>query len=72
MSMDVKSRKRWSLVILLIGLPLYLAAAWFITGLIFDLWGRMPLLLELVVYVGLGVIWILPFRKIFSGIGKAE
>lgn len=70
--MDTKSRKRWSLVILLIGLPLYLAAAWFITGLIFDLWGRMPLLLELVVYVGLGVIWILPFRKIFSGIGKAE
>ena len=72
MSMDVKSRKRWSLVILLVGLPLYLAAAWFITGLIYDHWGRMPLLLEFVVYVGLGVIWILPFRKIFSGIGKAE
>jgi hypothetical protein len=32
----------------------------------------MPILLEFVVYVGLGVIWILPFRKIFSGIGKAE
>ena len=72
MSMDVKSRKRWSLVILLVGLPLYLAAAWFITGLIYDHWGRMLLLLEFVIYVGLGIVWILPFRKIFSGIGKAE
>ena len=72
MSMDVKSRKRWSLVILLVGLPLYLAAAWFITGLIYDHWWRMPLLLEFVIYVGLGIVWILPFRKIFSGIGKAE
>lgn len=72
MSMDVKARKRWSLVILLVGLPLYLIAAWFVTNLIYDLWGRMPLLLEFVIYVGLGIIWILPFRKVFSGVGKAE
>lgn len=72
MSMDLKTRKRWSLVILLVGLPLYLIVAWFVTNLIYDLWGRMPLLLEFVVYVGLGIIWILPFRKVFSGIGKGE
>ncbi len=72
MSMDLKTRKRWSLVILLVGLPLYLIVAWFVTNLIYDLWGRMPLLLEFIVYVGLGIIWILPFRKVFSGIGKGE
>ena len=70
--MDPKTRKRWALVILLLGLPLYLIAAWFVTNLIYDIWGRMPLILEFVVYVGLGIIWILPFRKVFSGIGKAE
>ena len=72
MALSYRARRRWSLVILLVGLPLYLAAAWFITGLIYDHWGRMPLLLEFVIYVGLGIVWILPFRKIFSGIGKAE
>lgn len=70
--MDLKTRKRWSLVVLLIGLPLYLVVAWFLTNWIYDTWGRMPIWLEFVVYVGLGIVWILPFRKVFSGIGKGE
>lgn len=70
--MNLKTRKRWSLVILLIGLPLYLAAAWFLTNWIYDHWGRMPIWLEFLVYVGLGIIWILPFKKVFRGIGKGE
>ncbi|KGJ03727.1 Protein of unknown function [Paracoccus halophilus] len=72
MSMDLKTRKRWSLVILLIGLPLYLIAVLYVTNLIYDIWGRMPLLVEFAIYVGLGVIWVIPFRKVFSGIGKEE
>ena len=68
MSMDVKSRKRWSLVILLIGLPLYVVAAVTLVGLI----DRPPFLLELAIYVGLGFLWALPFRFIFRGIGQAD
>ena len=61
--MDLKSRKRWSLVVLLVGLPLYLVAAWYVTNLIYDRWGRMPLILEFAVYVGLGIVWVLPSRS---------
>ena len=70
--MDLKTRKRWSLVVLLVGLPLYIIAAVVLTNVIYDRWGQMPFLLELAVYVGLGIIWILPFRRVFSGIGHGE
>lgn len=70
--MDLKTRKRWSLVILLIGLPLYLALAWFLVNWIYDTWGRMPILLEFVVYVVLAIAWVFPCKRIFTGIGKEE
>jgi len=70
--MDLKTRKRWSLVILLVGLPVYIVVAVTLVNLMDRLLGRQPILLELAVYVALGILWILPFRRIFSGIGKGE
>ncbi len=66
--LSYKARKRWSLVILLVGLPLYIAAALFVVSL-FD---RPPFLLELLVYIVLGFLWMLPFRFVFLGVGKAD
>ena len=68
MALSYKSRRRWALVLLLVGLPLYIAAAWYITSL----FERPRLWLELAIYVGLGVAWALPFRAIFCGVGQAD
>ncbi|MAC73354.1 DUF2842 domain-containing protein [Rhodobacteraceae bacterium] len=68
MALSYKARRRWSLVILLIGLPLYVVVAVGVIGL-FD---RPPIWLELLIYVSLGVLWALPFKFIFRGIGQAD
>lgn len=68
MALSHKARKRWSLVILLIGLPTYIAAAWFAISL-FD---RPSIWIELGVYIVLGIVWALPFRAVFRGVGQAD
>lgn len=68
MALSYKARRRWALVILLIGLPLYIVAA---VNLI-DLFERPSILVELAVYVALGFLWALPFRFVFRGIGQAD
>ena len=66
--MTYRARKRWALVVLLIGLPLYIiVSVWAV-----DQFDRPPILLELAIYVGLGFVWALPFRKIFLGLGKPD
>ncbi|MBK1635213.1 DUF2842 domain-containing protein [Rhodovulum adriaticum] len=68
MPLSYKARRRWSLVILLIGLPAYIVIA--VT--IMNLFERPPFWVELLVYVALGIVWALPFKFIFRGIGKAD
>lgn len=68
MPLSYKARRRWSLVILLVGLPLYIVAAVTVMNWL----DRPPLWLELAVYVGLGILWALPFRAVFRGIGQAD
>ncbi|MFO1209731.1 MAG: DUF2842 domain-containing protein [Amaricoccus sp.] len=68
MSLSWRARRRWSLVILLVGMPLYVVAA--VT--IVDRFDRPNPLVELLVYVGLGVLWALPFRAVFRGIGRPD
>ncbi|MEJ6394302.1 DUF2842 domain-containing protein [Gymnodinialimonas sp. 2305UL16-5] len=68
MALSYKARKRWSLIVLLVGLPAYIAAAWFVLSL-FD---RPSVLLELGVYIVLGILWALPFKSVFKGVGKAD
>lgn len=70
--MDLKTRKRWSLVILLIGLPLYIVVAVTLMNWLDTRFGRLPILIEIFVYVVLGILWALPFKRVFTGIGKEE
>lgn len=70
--MELKTRKRWAIVILLVGLPVYLGVAWFLSNWIYDIWGRLPVLVEFALYVALGIIWVLPFRRVFRGVGREE
>ncbi len=68
MALSYKARRRWSLVILLVGLPLYIILAVNLVAL----FGRQSILVELVIYVVLGIVWILPFKSVFRGIGQAD
>lgn len=68
MALSYKARRRLSLLLLLVGLPLYILAAVVVVSL-FD---RPPLWLEFVIYVALGVVWALPFRAVFLGVGQAD
>lgn len=63
-----KSRRRWALIILLVGLPIYIVVA----VNVIDLFERPSFLVELLVYVVLGIVWALPFRFVFRGVGKAD
>lgn len=68
MPLSYKARRRWSLVILVIGLPAYIVAAVTVMNWL----GRPSMWVELAVYVGLGILWAVPFRAIFRGIGQAD
>jgi Protein of unknown function (DUF2842) len=68
MPLGYKARKRWALVILLVGMPVYVVVA----VNVIDLFERPSILAELAVYVGLGILWVLPFRFIFRGVGQAD
>ena len=72
MALRYRTRRRLALLILLVGMPLYIIVAVNLTDWMRAEWGRLPILAELAVYVGLGLIWALPFRRIFRGIGQAD
>ena len=64
--MSKSVRKLLCVLVLVIGLPLYIVVATSVVGL-FD---RPPFIVELGVYVALGVLWVLPLRKLFLGIAR--
>jgi hypothetical protein len=68
MALGYKARRRLSLVVLVIGLPLYIVAAVTLVGLI----DRPSIWVELLIYVGLGILWALPLRRVFLGIGQPD
>ena len=68
MALSYKARRRWSLIILLIGLPAYIVAAITVVGWL----DRPTIAVEFLVYVGLGIVWALPFRFVFRGVGQAD
>lgn len=70
--MDLKTRKRLSLLILILGLPAYIVVAVTLVNWMDARWGRQPVWVELLVYVILGIIWIMPLKRIFTGIGRQE
>jgi threonine/homoserine/homoserine lactone efflux protein len=68
LAVSYSARRRWALVILVIGMPVYVVTAVTLVGLI----ERPSFLVELLIYVGLGFLWVLPFRFIFRGIGQED
>jgi hypothetical protein len=66
--MSYKLKRRLSLFILIVGLPLYVIV---IVNLIssFD---RPNFLVELLIYLLSGIVWALPLRSVFRGVGQAE
>ncbi len=67
MALSHRSKRRWSLVILLLGLPVWIVLA----SSVMTWLGRPPILVELVVYMALGIVWALPFREVFRGVGQS-
>lgn len=70
--MTHRTRRRLALLVLVVGLPLYIVVAVSVIGLIGARWGRMPLWIEPVIFILGGFLWILPFRRLFRGVGRAE
>ena len=66
--LSYRARKRWALIILVLGLPAYIIVAVTVTSTL----DRPSFLTELAIYVGLGILWAWPFRSIFRGIGQPD
>mgnify|MGYP005726674503 CR=1 FL=1 len=66
--MSYKLKRRLSLLILVVGLPVYIIL---IVNLIssFD---RPNLVVELLIYLLSGVVWAFPLKSVFRGVGQAE
>jgi Protein of unknown function (DUF2842) len=63
-----KTRRRLSFLALLVWLPLYIVVAVNVMNWL----GRPGILVELLIYVGLGFLWMLPLRQVFLGVGRAD
>ena len=68
MALSWKARRRLSILVLAVWLPVYVILAVNVVAWL----GRPPVWLELLVYVGLGVVWVLPFRRLFLGVGRPD
>ena len=68
MEIKYKTRRVLSLLILLIGLPFYIVCV--VTGM--TLLVDLPKILELIIYLFFGVIWVFPLKFVFRGIGQAD
>jgi hypothetical protein len=68
MALTYKSRRRWALFVLILGLPLYILTA---VGIMVWL-GRPSIWVELIVYLVLGIVWAFPLKALFKGIGQAD
>ena len=66
--MSYKLKRRLSLLILVVGLPVYIIL---IVNLIasFD---RPNFIVELFIYLLSGIVWAFPFKSVFRGVGQAE
>ncbi|MHA6344739.1 DUF2842 domain-containing protein [Roseivivax sp. CAU 1761] len=68
MALAHKTRRRLALLVLVVGLPIYIVAA----SSLVTLFERPPILVELGIYVLLGILWALPLKALFKGVGRGE
>ncbi|WBL33938.1 DUF2842 domain-containing protein [Sinirhodobacter sp. HNIBRBA609] len=72
MALSYKARRRLSILVLVVGLPLYIVVTVTLTGWLNERFGRLPIWAELLVYIGLGFLWMLPLKPVFSGVGRED
>ncbi|MGH1444495.1 MAG: DUF2842 domain-containing protein [Cognatishimia sp.] len=72
MALSYKARRRWAAFILLVGLPIYIILATVLATAVVAWFERPVFFLQLAIYIGLGVLWIVPFKGIFLGVGQAD
>lgn len=72
MALSHKAKKRWALVVLIIGLPVYIVMCVTLADWARSLMGRPSILVELCIFVGMGVLWAFPLKAIFKGVGQAD
>ncbi|WP_438959325.1 DUF2842 domain-containing protein [Nereida sp.] len=72
MALSHKAKRRWSLFILIFGVPIYIVMAVTLIDLLRDVMGRPSILIELGVFVLLGVLWAFPLKAVFKGVGQAD
>jgi hypothetical protein len=66
--LSYRARRRLSLLALLVGLPIWIGLA--VT--LVEMLERPPLLVELLIFIALGIVWALPLRAVFRGVGRAD
>jgi hypothetical protein len=66
--LNYKTRRILSLLILLVGLPIYAVFVVKVMSFLVDL----PIVVELLVYIFFGVAWAFPTKFIFRGIGQSD
>jgi len=68
MKIPYKIRRVLSLLILLVGLPLYVFCV--VTGM--TVLVNLPKFIELIIYVFFGVVWVVPLKFVFRGVGQSD
>ncbi|MBU2868530.1 DUF2842 domain-containing protein [Pacificibacter marinus] len=68
MALSYKARRRVALLVLVVGLPVYIALCLKLVSL----FERPSLWVELAIYVGMGVLWAIPLKSVFMGIGQPD
>ena len=68
MALSYNARKRLSILLLVVWLPLYILGAVAVMSSL----DRPPVWLEFLIYALLGVLWAVPFRWVFLGVGRAD
>jgi len=68
MALSYKQKRRYALLLLVVFLPIYIILA----VAVMRVAGRAPLVIEFAIYVILGIAWVLPFKKVFLGIGQPD
>ena len=68
MALAYKTRRRLALLILVVGLPVYIV----VVSSIMTMFDAPPPWLGILLYAVFGVLWALPFKTIFQGVGKAD
>ena len=66
--MSYKLKRRLSLLILVVGLPVYIIL---IVNFISS-FERPNFVVELLIYLFSGVVWAFPLKSVFRGVGQAE